>query len=861
MKEYIAETGGRYTYSDDILNLQELALSMTALFSECSNFIISGCIVEGATISAGYVWIAGKVRRFEGTTAATFPYFIYESNSNESVVYANEINKRGRCCFQCSGGAFVPQIADPVTGSNPEFIEITNDYAPRLIDKFFGRYALLTDSVSQRQRVKKDVTFAGDVMIEKGLRSNKEVAVHHSSNGYSKRCRVKDDGAITIGLYLNELLTSEITMGTDGSFSFVKGDKELAKVGEKGFACDAAVLKNLRVGSVYMHQSHILNTVDDTDDGSVNINHTGYNLGVTRFRNFNVYDGKRCSISLFQVEGKTKTITVNGLFRVNSDGTGILLANSTFAKTDTKLTGAFLWQDNKAETIASIGYLSNSTFDLTLSNLLGHIVFTPNGYVNINGELRIKGVDIYTVFVTQTDFTSELKKKVNVATGKQLSTEDFTTDYKKKLDAISSGNIEGGGVGYVTADDVAAALKMKLSANENLLDVMDKAAARTNISVYSKNETDSKYPTITGKLAELVALTADEINGMTAEEAAAKKAEKQADVRNNIDAEKKGLSDLKLAKSTNLSDLPDKAQARKNISVYSTTEVDEMLAGKLGNDGAYQGAIFTETLKAKLDGIKSGNFAFVDNEGVSHAQAEGYISTSQVVKELAKKANLLMDGYNSSQKDTIATNLGIYTKAVSDSKYATVESVFQDYITHLVSKGHTTTQAQQTLRDKLNVPSKEELSSSYLRRDSKLSDLSMPNADAKKLACRNIGAAYADDYQTKLLDTGWLQMANSGIATDTRSLFIRQIGNIVSIQGIINTASRDGGNMGGVVAVIPNQIQPPKYGLRCTHADYNDDHKYNRGAWFIIRGGSRSIQIYERGWYGATTEINFTYFV
>ena len=32
MKEYIAETGGRYTYSDDILNLQELALSMSAVF-------------------------------------------------------------------------------------------------------------------------------------------------------------------------------------------------------------------------------------------------------------------------------------------------------------------------------------------------------------------------------------------------------------------------------------------------------------------------------------------------------------------------------------------------------------------------------------------------------------------------------------------------------------------------------------------------------------------------------------------------------------------------------------------------------------------------------------------------------------
>ena len=47
MKEYIAETGGRYTYSDDILNLQELALSMSAVFDSCSDFIISGCEPDG----------------------------------------------------------------------------------------------------------------------------------------------------------------------------------------------------------------------------------------------------------------------------------------------------------------------------------------------------------------------------------------------------------------------------------------------------------------------------------------------------------------------------------------------------------------------------------------------------------------------------------------------------------------------------------------------------------------------------------------------------------------------------------------------------------------------------------------------
>ena len=32
MKEYIAESGGRYTYADDIINLQEMALALGSLF-------------------------------------------------------------------------------------------------------------------------------------------------------------------------------------------------------------------------------------------------------------------------------------------------------------------------------------------------------------------------------------------------------------------------------------------------------------------------------------------------------------------------------------------------------------------------------------------------------------------------------------------------------------------------------------------------------------------------------------------------------------------------------------------------------------------------------------------------------------
>lgn len=860
MKEYIAETGGRYTYSDDILNLQELALSMTAIFSECLPFIVSGCEVEGNVITPGYVWLCGKIRYFEGAKNAVFPYYIYEKNSNESVVYANEVNKRGRTCYLCAGGTVVPQVTDPVTGLPPVFLEITKEYKPRLIDKFFGRYALLLDSVSQRQRVKKDVTFAGEVLVEKGLKTSKEISVQ-STDGRSLRGKIKESGAVVLGAYLNELLTAEVVMDTDGSFSFMKGTTEVAKLSENGFTCNDINTKRGQLGSVYIYQNHLVNIADDTDDGSININHCGFNQGTTRFRSFNVWDGKRCSIPLFSVDGKTKTTTVNGLFKVCGDGMGSVLKNTLFAKSDIGLTAYYQWQDRDGEAIASLGYLLAKDSDFTLSNLLGNIVLTPNGYINLNGDVRLKGTDIYSIFVTQKSFTDELAKKVSVVNGKQLSTEDFTTTYKKKLDAISGGSISGGGEGYVTAEDVIEALKYKAGVANNLSDLLDKEAARVNLSVYSKNETDVKYLTISGKLNELINLSADEINGMTPEQASARKAEKQAEVRNVIDAEKKGIGELKLTKSQNLADLPNFIQARQNLSVYSVSQIDEMMAGKLGNDGAYQGVVFTETLKKKLDGIKTGNFAYTDVFGESQAQIEGYALISDIVKELKKYAPRLLDGYNSSDKDSVAANIGVYTKTAADGKFAALDQLFQDYITYLVKTGKTTAQAQQMMRDKFDVFSKKEITDAYLRKDGKLSDLALPNADAKKLACRNLGAAYAEEFQTKLIDTGWLQMNNSGSGTDTRQLFIRQIGNIVSIQGIINTASRDGGNMGGIVAVIPNRIQPPKHGLRCTHADFNDDHKYNRGAWFKIFAGGRNIHIYERGWYGAVTEINFTYFV
>lgn len=858
MKEYVAETGGRYTYSDDILNLQELALSLSAIFDGCSDFIISGCETDGPRISPGYVWLGGKVRRFEGATDAAYPYYIYETNRHESVVYANDTNKRGRTCYLCAGSASVPDTEDSVTGKLPAFIEIREEYAPRFIDRFFGRYAVLLDTPFARQTVKKDLVLAGSVTVEKEFRSKTAVSVA-GENGYTLKGIVKADGDASLGAYLSGLLIGEIVIRTDGTFSFMKQGKELARVTENGISYGTSLSDTARIGALRIQGADLFNTADVTDAGCVRINYYGQDGGATRYRDFAVHDGK--TVPILKITGKSATAEVGGLLSVRSAGRGIELCNTAYTKEDPKLTNLLSWRDSAGAGIAAVGYDTADGFRFVVRNTLGEIVLAPLGGVDVLGTLKVNGRPLAETYVAVTTYEAGMKGKVDKVAGKQLSTEDFTTEYKKKLDSITTGTLDAGDTGYVTSGAVAEALKMKLSANENLLDVMDKAAARRNLDVYSKADAGSVFLKISEGLQELVRLTADEINSLSAEEAAALKADRQAAVRDTLDAEKRGTGELKLSKASNLSDVPDKGKARGNLGVYSKAEIDGLLAGKLSTDSAYDGVVFTAELRDKLLAIKTGSFAYSDEEGKSHAQVEGYLTTSQVVKQLKLKADRLMEGYNTSEQDTVAANLNLYTRSVADGRFARVESLFQDYITYLVSQGKTTAQAQQLLREKLNLLSKDETVRDYLRKDAKLTDLVLGGTEAQRQVCRTLGAAFAADYQPVLADTGWQQMAGSGSGTDTRGLFVRQIGNIVSIQGFINTARRDGSNWGGIVALIPNTIQPPRYSVRCAAANWNDDHKYNRGCSFVIYGGSRKVQLFESGMYNVDVELNFTYFI
>lgn len=860
MIEYIALTGGRYTYADDILNLQELALSYTSLFDSCSNFIISGCEIQDGKVNPGFVWLGNKVRYFEGCTVASYPLYIYEYNKTDTTTYANDVNKRGRINYLCVSGTSVPTRTDAVTGKLPVFIEISENYAPRLLDKFFGKYAVLLDTPFSKQTVKKDLVVTGGLTTEQAIVSKTALSVFNQSKGYALKNIVKANGEGSTGLYLNGILINEIVLNTDGTFSLYMGENIIASFNENGIATYNATLDRLKVSSISINTNVIENTSDKSDNGSVNINLSGYNNENSYYRNFNIYDGKSRKTPLFSTEGKTASVKVDGNFSISGDNPDIFLYNNIYAKTDKRLLNSIKWKDANKEDIFYLGYISNDNFDFTLKNTIGNIILTPKNYFDISGEIRLNGINLSEIYVSINTFNSELSKKVSKVDGKQLSTEDFTSELKSKLQGIKTGNVYTPTEGYALVSEVIDSLYKKLNKIDNLADIPDKKTARTNLDVYSKPESNSLYLKISQNLSELVTLTADEINGLSADDINSLKANKQKAVRDNIDAEKKGTGDMKLAKASNLSDITDKTLARKNISVYSIDEVEKRLEKYLPITSEYTGAIFTQDHKLKLEAIRTGNFAGVDSENKAISQTEGYVMTSHIVKELAKKANLLLDGYNDTQKKTIAANIDVFTKAESNAKYATVEELFQDFITYLVKQGKSTSDAQKILRDKLNTPSKEDVSGYYLRKDGLLSDLSLANTEAKKTVCRTLGAAYAEEYQTKVADTGWLKMNNSGANTYASDLYIRQIGNIVSIQGTVYNNRHDGSHWGGVLAVIPNQIQPPKYAVKNSLCEFNDDHKYNRGTTYVIAGGDRNLRLYESGWY-VTTELNFTYMV
>lgn len=97
MKDFIAKVGGRRFYSDDLINVQDSINALVEVLSEYGDCILSGCEVSGSegsyAVSPGYVRIGGKLRKFEGGSFNTFPFYIVPDNAIVQTVYKDNVSR------------------------------------------------------------------------------------------------------------------------------------------------------------------------------------------------------------------------------------------------------------------------------------------------------------------------------------------------------------------------------------------------------------------------------------------------------------------------------------------------------------------------------------------------------------------------------------------------------------------------------------------------------------------------------------------------------------------------------------------------------------------------------------------------
>lgn len=85
MQELKINAGGRPRRVDDLKAIQDQLNDLQAIHGIGGSYIITGCEVSGLSIAAGYVFIDGKVLKFDGATASSFPYYISAATPADAV--------------------------------------------------------------------------------------------------------------------------------------------------------------------------------------------------------------------------------------------------------------------------------------------------------------------------------------------------------------------------------------------------------------------------------------------------------------------------------------------------------------------------------------------------------------------------------------------------------------------------------------------------------------------------------------------------------------------------------------------------------------------------------------------------------
>ena len=293
--------------------------------------------------------------------------------------------------------------------------------------------------------------------------------------------------------------SSRLLFGFDGMIRFMSNGIEKLVITPTNVAINELMTNEIRSKELLISGTDIYNYFDNSENGSVNINRSGYDGGVTKSRHFNVYNGKKKL--LFRSDGATDMnysyCTIN---EESSCEFGFTLRDTLHKYNESAYIKSIAWKDKDGVVMGTVGFSETSQNDLRIKHHLQGNITLQGTKVNIVGELQNNGEVLSSKYASKSYVDEGLNKKVNAVSGKVLSDENFTSSYKAKLDRINPDD-------YANGDDINQAVSGALKASNNLSDVQDKAAGRNNLSVYSKNESDGAYLRKDKKLSDLGTLS------------------------------------------------------------------------------------------------------------------------------------------------------------------------------------------------------------------------------------------------------------------------------------------------------------------------------------------------------------------
>lgn len=511
MKHFSAQTGGRFTYVDDVMNLQELALAFNAIFNECDNFVISGCQVSGQSISSGYVYLNKEIRYFQGASGvSSWPRYLYESNSSENVAYASGTDKVGRTVYGCTLGTTVPTALDPITGAVPTYIQFTANGALQMKDALFGKYALILDPASGSQLVKGTVQFQNAVNIS-GLLTLNNIAKLVSGESV---CQMSWDGEnLIVQTRVGTGTIYKLVVDNAGGYKFYAGNELLCTISSAGVTTSKLIASTAGIvgGNVKITESAIYNNGTSEDSGVLNINMVGYNGGTTKFRNTFIGNGKGTAI--ISVLGADDEVKIDGAVTLASEDVNGLIIKSNYAKDSAAMLKTITFRDVDDDNMATIGFASSDSKLFSITNALANVEISGTNFVNIGPAIKENGQLLSSKYVLASSYATAMAAKANL-------NEVYT---RTQADA-RYGKITGGLSQFVTGVNTAATLRTQIGAlgtsdvqslcptlNNLLADMATnetkKAQIRANIGAASASDSyepivyDSGWKTvITGKL-------------------------------------------------------------------------------------------------------------------------------------------------------------------------------------------------------------------------------------------------------------------------------------------------------------------------------------------------------------------------